>query len=166
MRQFLVIIVLLFSLMVRAQPIMPVLTAPVGDTNEVDVPQVANATLAWNRASNTLQYRWTNWNAWTNQGGVTTNLRVTNVTMVLGTNKAGVRAEAGTNVSAWSMITNLAVATNAVGILGIQTRSMVFKGAAWGPWLTTTQAWYDTSQFQKQWRPIIVNSNWWRLDKL
>ena len=149
---------------VRAQPIMPVATVIAGDTNE-EPPQVRSGTLSWNIQTNALLYRWTNWNLATNQGGWTTTNKVA-IVMTLGTNWAAVRSEKGTNISAWTSITNRATATNMVGITGLQTRSMAYAGASWGPWLTTTQVWYDTSQFQKQWRPSLVNSNWWRLDKL
>jgi hypothetical protein len=160
---WLLLIVLSIALVcvVRAQPIMPVMSLTV-DTN-VEPPQVRSATLSWNTHTNALLYRWTNWNAATNQGGWTTATNVS-IAMALGTNRSAVRAEKGTNISAWASITNRAVATNAVGILGLETRTMAYSGASWGPWLTTTQTWYKADQFQKQWRPIIVNSNWWRLD--
>jgi hypothetical protein len=161
-----VLIALLIALavVVRAQPIMPVAAVSAGDTN-AEPPQVRSGMLSWNIQTNALLYRWTNSNAATNQGGWTTTNKVA-IVMTLGTNRASVRSEKGTNISAWTSITNRATATNAVGITGIQTRSMAYLGAAWGPWLTTTQTWYDVSQFQKQWRPILVHSNWWRLDKL
>jgi len=163
-----VLIALTFALALVAisQPIMPVLTAPVGDTNEVDVPPVAVGTLAWNKATNAIRYRWTNWNAWTNQGGVTTNLRVTNVTMVLGTNRAGVRAESNTLVSAWAMITNIAYPTNLVGIPTVSTRTMAWSGGTWSPWMLTTQTWFTAKDYQQQWRLNIVRSNWWGLKAL
>lgn len=154
------------TMVVYGQPIMPTMTVGPVDTNEVEVPQLATATLMWNRHTNALRYRWTNWNAWTNQGGVTTNLSVTPVTMVLGTNRAGVRVESNALSSAWFYITNIAYPTNLVGIPTVSSRTMSWSGGTWSPWMVTTQTWFTTRDFQQQWRLNIVRSNWWGLKNL
>jgi hypothetical protein len=146
----------------RSQPIIPVMSLAV-DTNAPEV-ETKSATLSWNRNTNALLYRWTNWNVATNQGGWTTATN-TPIRMALGTNRSAVRAEAGTNISAWSSITNLAAATNAVGITGLQTRTMRTNGAAWSGYTNTGFGWVAADNFRQEWVPVIAKSNWWRLDQ-
>lgn len=160
---------LLLSLMplaAPAQPLpMPTMTVDVVDTNTY-APQTANATLQWDRGTNVARYRWTNWNEWTNQTGVTTGTNSA-IIMILGTNRAGVRAENPAGVaSAWSYITNLAYATNLVGIPTISTRTMARSNGTWSPWLLETNRWFKADSFRREWRLNIVQSNWWGLKKL
>jgi len=144
-----------------AQPIMPVANI-ISDTNEAPA-LTKQATLSWNYQTNALLYRWTNWNAATNQSGWTTTNNVP-ITFTLGTNNSAVRAEKGTNISAWTTITNVASITNAVGITKLETRTMAWQNGTWSPWMTTSFGLVAANNYMQQWRPVIIQTNWWILN--
>jgi hypothetical protein len=125
--------------------------------------ETKQGTLSWNPQTNALIYRWTNWNSATNQTGWTTTNQVA-VLFALGTNWAGVRAEKGSNVSPWTYISTNCVATNAVGVTKLETRTMAWQNGTWSPWITTTFGLVAANNFMQQWRPVITQTNWWILN--
>lgn len=147
------------SAAVQAQPILPIASV-IEDTNVYYATK--QGTLSWNFQTNALLYRWTNWNAATNQGGWTTTNNAP-ITLTLGTNKSAVRAEKGTNISVWTTITNVASITNAVGITKLETRTMSWQNGTWSPWTTANFGLVAANNFQQQWRPVITQTNWWIL---
>lgn len=147
----------------KSQPIMPV--AVLGSDTNADV-EFRLATLQWDKHPNALIYRWTNWNATTNQGGWTTATN-TQIVVVLGTNRSAVRAEAASNVSSWSWISVFAEATSTVTLLDEKmTRWQISPSNAWTGWVLFTNQLPHTmaaTNFRQEFKLNLKKNDGWNL---